>query len=168
MHKIGDKVWYAQMKNVEKKATCPECFGKRYLTVILGDDSKVTINCAGCSSGYEEAKGYITYYQWETDVSEEIIQLVEITPTETNYGFRDCYRANKTTIFGNKIDAEKRALELAEEHNKKELEKFSRKEKDSHSWSWHVHYYRAEIRQAKKAIERYEKQLNAIKNIEEK
>jgi len=167
MYKMGDKVWYAQRKNVEKTMVCPECFGKKYLTVVLGDDSRVTINCAGCSSGYDPAKGFITYYQWETDVEEVVIDNIEITPKGITYGFDGCYRANNTDMFATREKAEIRARELAEEHNKEELEKLSRKEKSNRTWSWNVHYYRSEIRKSKKDIERYEKRLSVAKNIKE-
>ena len=166
MYKLGDKVWYAQMKNVEKKETCPECFGKKYLTVILGDNSKVTIDCAGCGGGFDYAKGYVTYYQWETDVQEVTIERIEISSKGVEYGFHSCYIARDAKIFSTEKEAEVKAKELAEEHNKEELKKLSRKEKNNHTWSWNVHYYRKEIRNSKENIERYEKLLNVAKSVE--
>lgn len=168
-YNIGDKVWYARRQSKEEKVTCPECFGKRYLTVILGDDSKVIIHCAGCSStGYEEPRGYVTYYKQDIGVELVTICKVEIYHDHVEYGF-DCvpgishHIAKDTDLFRTKEEAEVRAKELAEEWNKEQLAKIHRKEKNHRTWSWHVYYHRQEIRRAKETIEYATKQLDAAK-----
>ena len=163
IYNIGDKVWYAQRKTEEKTVKCPECFGKKYLTVILGDDSKVTIDCAGCASGYNPPLGYIFYWEQYSDVSLVTINRVEINTDYVEYKFCGNYIAKDTDIFPTKELAEIRAKELAEEHNREELEKIYRKEKHNHSWAWHVHYYRDMIRRAERDIERAREKLDFAK-----
>ena len=160
---IGDKVWYAKLKSKQETLTCPECFGKKCLTVILGDDSKVTIDCAGCSSGYNPPKGYVTYWKQDVDVPLVIIEKVNISKKEVEYYFNDCYYAKDTDVFSTKEEAEIRAKELAEEHNKQELNKIYQKEKNNRNWSWHVYYYRNMIRNAEKDIERAKAKLDVAK-----
>ena len=150
--KIGDKVWYASRKTINKSIVCPECFGKKALTVILGDDSTVSIDCAGCASGYDPPKGYVTFWEQSVNVSEEIIQKIIIEIDKVEYGFNNCYSTDEKNIFLIKEDAEKRASELAEEHNKEELEKIYRKEKNNHTWSWNVHYHRNCIRNCERDL----------------
>jgi len=162
-YNIGDKVWYAKTGTKEKSVECPECFGKKFLTVILGDNSKVTIDCAGCARGYEPPKGYVIYYEWGVDVREVTIQRMEIKPDEVTYGFWDCYSAETDRIFSTKEEAEKRALELVEEHNKEELARIYRKEKNNHTWSWNVHYHRDCIRRAEKDLIYHKAKLEASK-----
>ena len=124
---IGDKVWHASCKSTKERVTCPECFGKKYLTVILGDDSQVTIDCAGCASGYDPPRGYINYWKQYVDVSLVIIERVEINPDYVEYGINrtDCsYRIVKATdVFLTKKEAEIRAQELTENWNQEKLAK---------------------------------------------
>lgn len=162
-YKIGDKVWYAQRKAVEKTMQCPECFGQKALTVILGDGSQVSIECAGCMDGYEPPKGYVAYSEHITDVSEVIIDRVEETTVETEYGFNGCFRVKETELFVNKEDAEKRALELAQEYNREQIEKINRKEKHNRTWSWNAHYHRQRIRTAEKDLIYHKAKLEVAK-----
>jgi hypothetical protein len=167
IYNIGEKVWHASRKSTEEKITCPECFGKKYLTVILGDDSQVTIDCAGCASGYDPPKGYITYYKQGIDASLVTICKVQIYSDHVEYGYNGtdhcCYIAKDIDLFPTKEKAEIRAKQLAEEWNKEQLAKIYRKEKNNHTWSWHVHYHRKQIRDAEKTIEYAKKQLDAAK-----
>ena len=166
-YNIGDKVWYAGRTSTQEQVVCPECFGKKYLTVILGDDSKVTINCAGCASGYDPPRGYVTYYKQHIEVSQVTICKVEINPDYVEYGFDSfgggCRIAKDTDLFPTKEEAEIRAKELAEEWNKEKLAQIHRKEKNNRTWSWHVHYHRGQIRDAEKTIERSTAKLDAAR-----
>lgn len=167
IYNIGDEVWYANRTSVSEKITCPECFGKKYLTVILGDGSQVTIDCAGCASGFEDPKGYVTYYKQDIEVRLITIDRVEINPDYVEYAFDKfgcgCHIAKDKDLFLTKEGAEVRAKELADEWNKEELAKLHRKEKNHRDWSWHVHYYRRQIRDAEKTIEYATKKLEAAK-----
>ena len=162
-YQIGDKVWYAQRKSVSKKMLCPECFGQKTLTVILGDGSHVSIDCAGCASRYEPHTGYVAYNEAITDVSEITIDRIEETTSETEYGFSGCYRIKENEMFINKEGAEKRALELAQEHNKEVMEGINRKEKNHRTWSWHVHYHREFIRRIEKDLVYHKSKLEVAR-----
>ena len=158
---IGDTVWFAQRKAVKKKTTCPDCFGKKYLTVILGDDSKVTIDCAGCTSGFAPPRGDIDYSQQEVDVKQVKITRMDISAEKIKYYFDDGFYSKD--VFATREEAEIRAKELAEEYNKQELERIHCKKKNYRTWAWHVHYYRDIISRAKKEIERTEAKLDVAK-----
>lgn len=166
-YNIEDKAWHASRKGTEEVVTCPECFGEKYLTVILGDGSQVTIDCAGCASGYDPPKGYVSYYKSSVEVELVTICKVEIYQDHAEYGFNgtDSFHhiAKDTDLFATKEEATIRAKELAEEWNKEQLAKIHRKEKNHRDWSWHVHYYRRQIRDAEQKIEYATKQLDAAK-----
>ena len=166
-YSIGDRVWHASHKTTIERITCPECFGKLYLTVILGDDSKVTIDCAGCASGYGPPKGYVTYYKHDADIILVTIDKVEISLDYVEYGFNrvDGFMniAKDTELFIIKEEAEIRAKELSEEWDKDQLAKIHQKEKHNHTWSWHVHYHRKQIRDAEKMIEYAKTKLDVAK-----
>lgn len=162
-YKIGDRVWYASRKTIVETVTCPDCFGQRALTVIKGDGEKVSIECAGCQSGYEPSKGYVTYYKQGIDVSQVSIQKVEETLTKTQYGFNGCYLSDENKLFVKKEDAEIRAAELAKEHNQDELKKINRKEQHNRTWSWNAHYHRRAIKSAEGEIIYHTSKLNVAK-----
>jgi len=167
IYKIGDKVWYASRQTTRKSVICPECFGKKYLTVILGDDSQITIDCVGCASGYDPPTGSCSYYEHGANVSLVVIGRVEINSDYIEYGFNrvgGCMSiAKDTEVFPTKKEAEIRAEELAEESNKEQLAKIHRKEKNNRTWAWHVHYHRRQIRDAEKTIEYAKQKLDAAK-----
>lgn len=152
MRKIGDKIWVASMENYQESITCLECFGKKELTVILGDDSKVVIPCAGCSRGFEPPTGYMQHYQYKSKVEERIITGIEMRIEKEIDYITDRNIWCESKVFDTKEEAEKRSLELVEQHNKEEKDRIYKKKTDSHSWAWHVHYYRREIRNAEKTI----------------
>ena len=162
-YNIGDVVWYARRETTTDKIMCPECFGKKVLTVILGDGSQVIIDCMGCAPGLENPRGYCTFYKQSSGVKEIIISGVEYNIIKTTYQFDGCYSVNETELFDTKEGAEKKAVELAEEHNKEELDRIHRKEKNNKNWAWHVHYYRNKIRRALEDIEHAKARLNIAK-----
>jgi hypothetical protein len=166
---IGDKVWFANRKVVQKRELCPDCFGELALTVIKGDGSKVSIECAGCASGFEPPKGYVTYYAHEVAVTEVIIDKIELTSTSVEYYFHEQfspdhnYYTRHGDIFDTKEEAEKRAEELAKQHNQEELDQIYRKEKHNRTWSWNAHYHRDCIKRAEKNLAYHTAKLNVAK-----
>jgi len=169
-YNIGDKPWYAGNENTQKTMTCPECLGKKYLTVILGDGTQVTIDCAGCSLGYDPPRGYVTYHEYGPSVHQATICKVEISSEGVKYGIdgnsHSYHIAEPINLFDTKEEAEVRAQELADEHNQEEHVKINQKDYGNRhrTWSWHVHYYRQQIRRAKDEIEYAEAKLDAAKS----
>ena len=163
VYNIGDKVWYAQRKAVERQELCPDCFGQRALTVIKGDGSQVSIGCVACVRGFDYATGYVNWHGHVVDVAEVVIEKVELTPDKVEYGFRNCYHADQSCMFDTKEEAEARALELAEEHNQEERERIYRKEKHNHTWAWNAHYHRDCIKRAENDLKYHTAKLNVAK-----
>lgn len=162
-YKIDDVVWYANRETKTEQVICPECFGNKFLTVILGDNSQVDIDCVGCGAGLENPKGYIVYYKHLVNVKQITIEKIEETKLKTEYGFNGCYRVDGKNLFDTKKEAEKKAEILAEEHNKEELERIYRKEKNNRTWSWNVHYHRDCIRKAEKDLIYHNAKLKVAK-----
>jgi hypothetical protein len=162
-YKIGDRVWYAERKAVEKTVVCPDCFGSKALTVIKGDGSQVSIGCAGCASGYEPPKGYINYMSSEVAVSTSVIDRLEIKTDKTTYGSSGFYSVEECDIFDTKEEAEARALVLAKEYNDEQLARIYQKEKHNRTWAWNVRYHRDCIKRAEKDIVYHTAKLNAAK-----
>ena len=163
IYNIGDKVWYAQRKAIERQELCPDCFGTRALTVIKGDGEQVSIECAGCARGFESPTGYISWHGHVIDVAEVVIEKVEQTALEIKYGFRGCYHADADCMCDTKEEAEAQALKLAEKHNKEELERIYRKHKHDRTWAWNAHYHRDCIKRAERDLEYHKAKLAVAK-----
>lgn len=162
-YNIGDVVWFAEMKRVERSVVCPDCFGHKYLTVIKGDGEQVTIDCEGCSRGYEPPRGYVLYNEFVPCVLQVRISQVQIEADAVYYGHEEGFRVKESELFDNEIDAHERAKVLADGYNKEQLANIHKKDKHNKTWSWNVCYYQSMIRKAKKDIEYYTKKLNVAK-----
>lgn len=172
MFKIGDKVWRASHGTAEKKVLCPECFGKTYLTVILGDDSRVNIPCVACSRrdqySYEEySTGYVYYYEWFSKPELLEITGIEINPGNIEYrshtGTGSWYSLKEEDIFLTEEEAKVRANELSAQHNQEELEKINRKEKHNRTWAWNLHYHRDCIKRAERDLAYHKSKFEVAK-----
>lgn len=158
-YNIGDEVYYATHESKQIWVECPECIGSGRLKVTLGTGEELHINCQCCERGYEGSPGKI--YTWEPKAKVELITIsrMEINPDRITYGGHSSYILNEDRLFKTKKEAEEKAKKLTEEY-KIGLEKdLHRKEKDSKSWAWHVHYHRREIKSAEKQIEYHKSKL---------
>ena len=144
---IGDKVWVVVEDGFAREdITCRDCFGKGALTVILGDDSRVSVLCEACKGrGQESVHVYrVRFYERE------------IEGVRRSWG-ELCYETGGSTterrmIFTSQTAAYEYAKGLEAAHDKKIAETPERKVKDDKRWSWHVSYYREQIRRAERDI----------------
>ena len=161
--KLGDHVWVSRAQGQRKRITCPECFGTGQLDILLRDGTKHSIDCAGCAAGYEPPKGWVELWEYEPSVELQTVTKIEQDighPPEYRAG-HFCYKADE--VFLTREEAVARAAKYAEEQTKEAEAKIFRKEKDTRTWAWHVHYHRKAIRDAEKSIEYHTKKLNAAK-----
>ncbi len=162
MHKIGDVVWYAQIKTIEKYITCPHCFGDKCLTVILGDESKVSIDCECCREGMYY-RGQIQTWERIIDVCQYTIDRVEIKKDEVVYGLSCSYSVPATDVFLTREEAEVRATVLVEQKKNEEVQRLHNKEQYSRTWAWNATYHRNRIKLAEKDIVYHTAKLNVAK-----
>ena len=131
---------------------CPDCFGKLRLTVILGNGEYISIECAGCSAGYEPPRGYVVVYEASAQIQEMTISGIEVSQDEPAKYRSLCYSLKEENLFRTKEEADVRAQQLADEHTKEEKDRFNRKEKDTRTWAWNARYHRECIKRAEKDL----------------
>ena len=161
MFAIGAVVYLAEFAPMtEVWVECPDCAGKKYLRVILGNDEEVTIDCV-CYRG--------KVAQWEPK-AEAVVHTVRGLETmegadgiQIRYKFSGGRVVDSRDVFATDpeamIRAEERGEKYAAAQNKRELAK----EKDHKTWAWHVHYHRREVKRAKGELERHEAKLDVAK-----
>jgi hypothetical protein len=161
--KLGEHVWVAVARGQRKKITCPDCFGTGQLDVTLRDGTHHSIDCRGCEQGYLGPQGTVETWEYEPSVELHTITKIEQDigqPPEYRAG-HFCYKADQ--VFLTRDGAEARAAVLAKEQADEEDARIKRKEKDTKTWAWNVHYHRKGIRDAEKSIAYHTSKLNVAK-----
>jgi len=163
---VGDKVWWAKYERQEVKKTCPICFGKMRVRVILGDDSQIETDCTYCERGFQKY-GYIIENEYVSAVEQIEITHKEVNEDENGRSVE--YRhGNYCLTLDNAFDTREEAEEkLKEKISKAEQEDLERteylKNKNPRKYSWDVGYYQRQKRDALKEIERCDKKITYFK-----
>jgi hypothetical protein len=157
------------MRHGETHVTCPDCFGKKFLTVTLGDGvgSIVTIDCGTCSVGYDPPSGIIrlpTYTAELTTVRIDSVITKLVNEQEIClYSGDSMYETPESDLFLiEEIQAAtERADALAKEHTEEEAKRMLRKEKDTRTWAWNICYHRRQIKEAERQLAYHRAKLEA-------
>ena len=154
---IGDTAWVAYAGQTEVWIQCPHCFSEKYLTVILGDKSQITIDCECCKAGYEGCKGMIKTYEFKTGAQSIVINKIEWS--DHNCEFQYNYKNDKD-VFATEAEALVRAMKLKMEQQQAEKDRLEwMKENPKKSWAWNATYHRKQLKDAQRNVEYHTKKL---------
>jgi len=149
--KVGDTVWYAKCGLEQVRKICPTCYGKKEVTLILGNGDSVVLPCKGCAPGYNSPRGYI--FEYEYIAEPEVIEISGMT-IEIDHGEeRVCYRGinriyDEKDVWATEGEAKIVANEKKAQRDKDQITRAESIKKDiQKSFSWNAHYH---IRHAKK------------------
>lgn len=166
--KIGDEVFVAGFENTETSIQCPDCFGKTKLTVILGDESKISIDCSACERGYLGPRGTIPQYIYKPVAHARVIDGIRDEPNrfpsdederKVEYTFAGGYYSEEAKVFATEEEAIQHSELLRKAHEDSENKRFLTKVKDGKSWAWNASYHRRCIRDIEKNLEWHQKKL---------
>lgn len=73
---IGHTYWLPRLTPQQIQVPCPVCYGKKVVTVTLGNGEYVAVECEGCGLGFERARGYVTEYTYEPFVQPFTVRAV--------------------------------------------------------------------------------------------
>lgn len=155
---LGDTIYLAHRVWTDRYEQCPDCCGKLYLTVILGDDSQVTIPCTTCSRGFDGPTGQVRVYEYAPSVSQGRVTRLEISETKIIY-WCDCQRFDEDRSFRTREEAMQHAVVLTQEQEKDQAETLKKKKQPQHNWARDVTYYKREMKRAKEKFDRYAQKL---------
>ena len=151
----------ASWESSEHYITCPDCGGTGRLRVLFHDDTMVSIECAGCSAGYDPPTGRIKVYDRRASVMQVTITGVEVRDGKTEWRTDRSYIVDEADLFETEEGALERAKVRAAEADQEERDRISQKEKPTRTWAWNAHYHRREIKEAERRIEHHKKKLAA-------
>lgn len=160
-YEIGQEVWVATWEATTDYITCPDCGGTGRVRVIHHDDTEMSIECAGCSAGYEPPKGYVKVYVRHARAEQTKITGVEVSNGKTEWRTAKSWCLDEADIFLTEAEAMAAALLKAAKADAEEREKINAKEKPTRTWSWNAHYHRRQIKEAQRNLEYHTKKLAA-------
>jgi len=164
--KIGDVVWVPQAGSTQVDIPCPICFGKKVVTLILGNDDHVILDCEFCQKGFERSRGFVNEYQFvataypitidavcvETRQDKEIVEYRVIHSEFSSSSYKE------SNLFATKEEAEAIAKDMADKQIAYESEREnSRKKSVSKSFTWNADYWMREAKKHREEAERCDK-----------
>ena len=164
---IGQEVWLATWEATTNYVTCPDCGGTGRIRVIHHDDTMMSIECAGCSRGYEPPKGYLQVYDRQARAEMVTITGVDVNGDEIKWRSARSYAMDEADMFETEAEALARAAEKAAKADQEERDRIAEKERPTRTWAWNAHYHRKEIKCAQQRIEYHTKKL-AVANLKKK
>ena len=155
---VNDSVWYACCRRGETQKQCPVCFGKLFVTVILGNDEQIRTPCDYCGKGYDGPQGVVTEFEWSAKPMFCMITSVETRSdggkVAVRYGLTEAGSAEDDLIFDTRDEAAVRCEEETAKFNEMERKRRDHsKENAAKTFSWHVGYHRRAVARAKHDLE---------------
>lgn len=161
---IGDAVFFVESScGYGLKVPCRMCFGKRKVTVILGNDEQVLSKCEYCAAGVDPPSGYSTTWEAASIIHSGTITGVRLEHDGWRYdvGGRG---VSEPEIFYSRDEA----VPLMEARLKEESERKLTYERDhfvtaTKKQIWSVGYHRGRIADHERQIRWHEMRLCMIK-----
>jgi len=160
MFDIGDNVWVARWQKAQQWTTCPHCLGKKYLEIIMGDETRVSIDCVCCTETFRSS-GKIGYWDYTPSADEVTLDGYEV---KTEKGKRiTSYRSGCwgfDNVFATKEEAMAFALAKIEQEREEDNRRLAyTKEKAEKTWAQNATYHIEAIKGFEKQIEYHKSKL---------
>ena len=159
--KVGDTVWIAKCGIESVRKICPTCFGKKEVTLILGNGDSVILPCKGCGPGYDPPGGYISEYEYVTEPDSAVISgmTIEINHGEENVRYHGLQRVyDEKDIWATKEEAQIVAEEKKAQLDKDQVTRAEHIKKDvQKSFSWNAHYHMRHAKKDRESAEYHDK-----------
>lgn len=157
---VGDVRYRACNPSEQVAKPCPICFGKKRVTVILGDDSRQDVECDACGIGFEGPRGFVVEYE-QTARTEAvtITGLVSYREGEWRVRCSDGNDYDLVRLYVNEAQAQAQAEANVEALNAHNYDQRKRRRKGVSKLAWTVYYHRQRIADAKRQIAWHEAKL---------
>lgn len=164
---VGDTAWYAKCAHELIKKTCPTCFGKLEVTLILGDGDAVILPCEACGKGYEGPRGYIEEYAY---VVEPIVFIItRMTINHDGSGNNIEYASGYNTYKDEDVFLTKEEALVRAKAKKERLDEEQRtraeclKYNTNKNFSWNAAYHMREAKRLRSDALRHDEKAKRCK-----
>ena len=158
--KIGDVVWVGRAGPRQIEQPCDTCFGKRKLTLILGNSGAVTIPCGACGDILGWPTGRMKVWTTEPHAECHIVSGVQIAQAasgETREYMSGCFVLHEDNVFRTEAEALARATELAENERREQRRRAAWLKQTEHKdYGWNAAYHRREAKRCRKQAETHD------------
>lgn len=165
--KVGDTVWVPQAGRTQVEVQCPVCFGKKAVTLILGNNDHVVIDCEFCRKGFESPRGVVGEYQYFAKACPITLDAVcvetrkdgehvEYKVAYSSYEEKKLFATEKEAEAAAKAESEKQIAEESEREN-------NRKKSVCKNFSWNAGYWMGEAKRHREDAERCDKRAQVQK-----
>ena len=159
---LGDTVYVVQeCRCVPVEKTCPVCFGKRCVTIILGNGELENVMCDYCGKGYEGPRGYVVDYELHSAVRQAIITGASFTNHKWEFALDYGHTGTgESELYRDEASAEAARAKLMEERKKEEASLLANRLNYSKTkLTWRVGYHRKRLRDLEREAEYHRKML---------
>lgn len=168
---LDTELWWTGNGYAETWVECPECAGTKAITMIQGNGTRVSIDCAACSMGYEPPRGVIKqvthqhkperYTPRRVKVDGDEIWYSEASPFESGYT-----QVSAKSLFASKDDCQTACDDLNHQRNlmerKRDVDNLLYKRK---KMAWSVHYWGRMLANKQRELETIKARLSVCQEI---
>ena len=162
------RTYYLPLTHPEQiQVTCPVCYGKKKVVIILGNDERVEVECDGCGLGYEGPRGFVHDYSYEARVTPFTIDSVV-----SMHG--DSWYVRSTTgeqaNWGQLCETDEQAMECSRQQMQSFVDENMRRSATSKKQklrekTWSVRYHEDCIREVEKKIAWHRQKVSERKQV---
>ena len=154
---VGEWAWAARSGQEQVRETCPVCFGKFNVMLVLGDGSECILECDYCGKGYTGPQGSVLEYRYVVKAEKVLITQKEVRFTgeagiAVTYHSGHWYFDDKDNkLFETEEEAKRRAEEICAEENLRQLKCMEHgKNYAKKNLSWQAGYHKRMVEDAER------------------
>jgi hypothetical protein len=159
--KIGQAVWVGDVNTEKTKDPCPVCYGKKYITVILGNRDRAKVACNFCDEPFYGPRGWV-YGESRTVVGahQEVITGMDIREDDVTYWFGG-HGWHDERVAVTKEEALEKAKLVAIRYDEQHKQRTAdlAKHDVNKTYAWNVGHYKNQLERAQRDIEFYTKKI---------
>lgn len=117
-YELGTVRWWRGYGRDQVCVQCPICCGKLVVTMILGDGTRIEVDCDACRRGYEPPSGYV--HEWVTrhEPIEFVCDKVSVDGDRVSYTSTTGCRADADELRATRDECQAECDRLNAEHAK--------------------------------------------------
>lgn len=169
--KIGDFVWVPYFNsNTYVQVPCGVCYGKKVVTLILGNGDSVELPCGYCAKGYDSPTGWEVEYRPKSEPKQIRIAGMKVEVTEKGEiveywsGPENChYVYSEDKVFATREEAGAKGEGLMAEWLANQQKADYIKHDKKKNFVWNAGYHLRKIKQCEKEIEYHKEKAKLCK-----